>query len=448
MKARRIAVVGAGLAGLAAAFRLRRAGAEVVVFDTAGRAGGVVRSVGEDGWVAEEGAASLASPPRGRRRYVVRDGRLRALPASPPALLASSFFSPGARLRLMGAPFAPAPPPDADESVAAMVRRRLGPEVLAYAVDPFISGIYAGDPERLSVRHALPRLAALEAEHGSLLRGAMAMAFNGRPRDGERPALPRVFSFRGGMGALPAALADAVAPSFRLSARVTAIRRGASGDGWRVATDGDAQAAGEPFDAVIFTAPSHRAGGIAWDAENEGDVRAIAAIPHAPVAVLALGFRREDVAHPLDGFGVLCPSAERRAILGTLFSSTLFPGRAPAGHVLLTTFVGGVRDPDAVHLPAEWVRARVLGELRVLLGVAGAPVFEHLAVWPHAIPQPEVGHGERVRAMESLERRNPGLFLAGSWRAGVSVGDTLASGLRAADAALAHLATLTVAAPS
>jgi oxygen-dependent protoporphyrinogen oxidase len=160
------------------------------------------------------------------------------------------------------------------------------------------------------------------------------------------------------------------------------------------------------------------------------------------VVVLVLGFRREDVAHPLDGFGVLCPSAEQRTILGTLFSSTLFPGRAPAGHVLLTTFVGGVRDPEAVHLPPEWLRARVLDELRSLLGVSGAPVFEHRVAWPRAIPQPEVGHGETVRAMESLERRNPGLVLAGSWRAGVSVGDTLASGLRAADAALAHLATL------
>src|SRR4051812_31284487 len=163
MESRRIAVVGAGLAGLAAAFRLRRAGARVVVFEAADRPGGVIRSAGEGGWLAEEGAASLASPPpavaallddaglRGdicpagpgaRRRYVVRGGRPRELPASPPALLASSFFSAGARLRLMGEPFAPAAPAGADESVAAMVRRRLGPEVLAYAVDPFVNGIY------------------------------------------------------------------------------------------------------------------------------------------------------------------------------------------------------------------------------------------------------------------------------------------------------------------
>lgn len=456
------AVVGAGLAGLAAAWRLARAGVRVVLFEAGPHAGGVIRSVGEGGFLAEEGANSftdpppavrallaeaglegrrLASSPEARRRYVVRGGRPLAVPAGPPGLLTTRLLSAGGKLRVLREPWARRRP-EGEESVAAMVRRRLGGEVLDYLVEPFVAGIYAGDPERLSARHAFPRLSALEERHGSLLRGARSAARERREAGGPRD--PAILSFPGGMEELPRALAAGLGGALRLGTPVRAVRR--AGEGWRVEAGGGA---GETFGAVVLAVPAHALAALETDgARGRAGLDALSAIPHAAVAVRVMGFRREDVAHPLDGFGMLVPRVERRRILGTLFSSTLFPGRAPEGHVCLTTFVGGERDPALAALPAEAVDTLVREELRALLGVRGEPVFVHRHAWPRAIPQYEMGYGLLQRRMDELEHACPGLFLAGSFRAGVAVGDTLASGLSAADSALAHLRGAAAAVPA
>jgi protoporphyrinogen/coproporphyrinogen III oxidase len=445
-------VVGAGAAGLAAAYRLTRLGHDVTVYEASDRAGGSVRTERRDGFLAEHGPNSMQAPtesvahlfrelgldeqrveaaPAARTRYIVRAGRPQALPLSPPAVLTSSFFSPRARLALLTEPLAAAPP-QGDESIAAFVRRRFGAEFLDYAAGPFVSGVYAGDPEALSMRHALPKLHALEREHGSVLLGGLKAGRRRRPEGGRAPAL---ISFRDGMEELVGRLAGALRGRVRLQHAVLGVRRAERG--WIVETAAGAHA----HDGLVLAAPAHALAALPLAAASGDRLRELEAIPHPGVAALVLGFRRDQVTHPLDGFGVLAPAVERRRILGALFSSSLFPNRAPEGHVTLTVFAGGVRQPDVFALDPAALEEMALAELADLLGVSGTPVFRTLARWPRAIPQYVLGYDRFLEALGAIEAANPALRFAGSYRSGVSLGDTLRSGLDAADALHARLSS-------
>lgn len=438
------AIIGGGVAGLAAAFRLRQQGLDVTLFEAADRAGGVIRSVRKEGFLVDVGPNTLVpraetleqaigqlnlegdrvrASPAVSKRFVVRDGRPVPLPSSPPGLLRSPLFSPRAKLRLLREPFIRRGPED--ESLAAFVRRRLGREVLDYAVNPFVAGVFAGDPERLSARHAFPMLTALEAEHGSLLRGLIAR----RRRSSGPPAPPMLpYSFREGMQTLPDTLAESLGDTLRLNAPVQGLRR----EGGRFILEiGGTSPHEHTADAVVLAVPPHRLPAIHFEAGV--DLAPLLAVTYPPVAVLAVGFRQQDVAHPLDGFGMLVPAREPFRLLGCLFSSTLFPGRAPEGHVLLTCFLGGARYPEDALLSEAQQVARVTADLQLLLGVRGEPAFVHRQVWPRAIPQYELGYDAVLDTIASLEAAWPGLHLAGNYLSGISVGEAFASGYAAAD---------------
>jgi oxygen-dependent protoporphyrinogen oxidase len=243
----------------------------------------------------------------------------------------------------------------------------------------------------------------------------------------KEPAAGGLISFRNGLQELTDALARELKTDVRLRAPVTQIRTGQRG--WTV---GAAFQAPDVYDAVIFAAPAHALDDIDLDLTGAERLGTLTSIIHPPVAVLALGFSREQVAHPLDGFGFLTPEVERRRVLGAIFSSTLVPERAPAGHVLLTAFAGGTRDPDFVHADPHTLGARVLDELRMLLGIQGEPTFRSVQVWPKAIPQYVLGYGRFKDIAEQAEQNNPGLALAGTYRDGVALGDAIAAGERAA----------------
>ena len=458
---RSVAVVGAGAAGLAAAWTLVRAGVAVTVYEAAGRAGGVIRTERHDGWLVEHGPNSLATIPtaveplfaeagldrllvqpgrEARRRYVVRDGRPVAVPGSPLAFLRTPLLSGAAKRRLLREPFAPPRTEGGEESVAAFARRRLGPEVESRMIDAVVGGIYAGDPERLSLRHAFPALHALERDHGSLLRGLLRGLRRGAGRGRAAARGRRIQSFADGMEVLPRTLAAALGERLRLAARVAALRR--RPDGWEVemALAGDVVRR-ERHDAVLWSAPAHALAALELPGADADAVARIAAVAYAPVAVLALGFRREDVAHPLDGFGMLVPAAEGRRVLGAIFSSTLFPGRAPSGHVALTVIAGGRRRAEDAALSTPALTEHVMRDLRELLGARGEAVFRAHVRWPRAIPQYELGYGAVHAAADRLERQLPGLLFAGSWRHGVAVGDALSSGIGAAQRLLDGIRT-------
>ena len=456
-KKKSIAVLGGGITGLAAAHRLAALGHTVRLFEQGSRIGGVVQTEVKDGWLSESGPNSfqesppeigplleelglqseiLEASPAAKNRYLVRNGALVPLPMSPAALFRSSLFSLGTKLRVLREFFSARRNRIGDVALAPFIRAHFGQEIVDYAVQPFVSGIYAGDPEKLSTRHAFPRLWQFEKEHGSLLRGQIATA---RQRCAQGlPRLPRLISFRRGLQALP----DAIAA--RLPSGTTLLKTRVDGvvptgsrwtihwhDGWRTHT--------EAFDSVVSTLPAPALARLTLGAFGEESLAGLATVETAPVSSLFLGFRREQVAHPLDGFGVLAPAVEKRALLGVIFSSTLFPGRAPAGHVALTVMIGGALQPELAALPPEQLWATVRVDLRDLLGVSGEPVVRRHAFWPQAIPQYQLGHERHLVALDACERMHPGLFIGGNVRDGIALPQCLLAGRRLADRAAAFL---------
>lgn len=451
-----IVVIGAGISGLATAWWLQSGGRKVTVIEAASRAGGTIGTLHDSGYLIETGpnstletspliaqlleqtgtiAGHIYANPAAKSRFILRGGRLLALPLSPPALLATRLFSVGAKLGLLRELFVARSSPDSEETVAQFVRRRLGAEFLDYAINPFVAGVYAGDPERLSVRAAFPRLFEIEQRYGSLIRGQIQGARERkRNREVSRQAAP-MLSFADGMQTLTDGVAARMA-DLRLGTRATGMARGDAG--WEVRAVGPRGALTLRANTVVLATPAAAAAQLMRPhAQSASD--ALNAIPYPPVASVASAYARADVAHSLDGFGFLVPKKEQRRILGTIFSGTLFGNRAPDGMVLLTTFVGGMRQPELAELDEAAIAALVQDELVSLLGVRAAPQRTWVNRWKHAIPQYTLGHLDRISILEEAERALPGLYFCANYRGGISVADCIKSSRAAADRVAQYL---------
>ncbi len=430
-------VVGGGLSGLMAAARRARAGIETLLVERENRPGGVVRTERRDGFLLEAGPNSvrptaailglveelgleaelLVSDPA-LPRYVDFRGQLHALPASPAGLWTTKLLSASGKLRIFGEPFRRGGG-SPDESVRDFFSRRLGPEVADRIVAPFVGGIFAGDPERLAVADAFPSLARWERLHGSILRGAIR-----ERRSGEKPkAAPRVrglLSFRDGLQTLPAAMARSLGASFRPATGVVSVAP--RGGGWRVTIESGELDAAE----LILAAPAAAASALVRPFAPEA-ADALDGIPHPPLAVLHLAWPVASLARPFRGFGHLVVPDPSRRILGAVWSSSLFPGRAPEGQALMTVFLGGARDPQALALSDQDLVAAASRDLEAEGVVRGQPRLVLLTRWARAIPQYERGHGSRIDALARAEARFPGLKFLGNYRGGISVGDVIQS---------------------
>jgi oxygen-dependent protoporphyrinogen oxidase len=436
-------VIGAGLSGLVTAFELQQRGVAVEVLERAPVCGGVIATKHRDGALYETGpnSAQAATPlidplldalhlrderiettAEARTRFIVRDGKLVALPTSPPSLFRTHAFSPRAKLRLLCEPFVGRAASGADESVAAFARRRLGAEILDYAIDPFVSGVYAGDPERISLAAAFPRVYALEQKHGSLVGGGIATL---RARMRGREATKRgSFSFRTGMQTLTDALTDTL-ERVANDVEVERVDRDRNG-GWTISYEKNGERVARTSKSVVLATPAFAAATLVRDVAG-GASEVLERIAYAPIAIAVTLYRRADIEHSLHGFGFLVPAKEKRSILGSLFSSSMFDGRAPAGSVLLTTFIGGSRNPTLVARSDAELARLAHDELRELVGARSEPRWSEVVRWDKAIPQYEVGHLDRIRVIEESERGLPGLYFCANYRGGVSIGNCIES---------------------
>jgi oxygen-dependent protoporphyrinogen oxidase len=440
-----VIIVGAGISGLALAYRLQQAApaAAITVLEQRDRPGGTLWTERRDGFQVEIGPNGFldtkpstlalcrdlglgdrllaASEASGRNRYLFLDGRLRRLPNGLVSFLTTPLLSWRAKLALLTERFRKPRRDGGDESLDAFVRRRAGAEVAEVLADAFVTGIYAGDPTLLSVRAAFPRLAAFEEQHGSVLKGMMAAARQRRAEAAARGELPRrgggLWSFREGLRLLAETLAARLRRPPRFGVTVQRIER--LPERWRVSSEGGGS---WTADALVLTAPAAVQSAMLADLDPELAER-IAGIPYSGVAVVALGYRREDVPHPLDGFGYIAPQRTRRDLLGVQWCSSIFPGRAPPGMVLLRALAGGWHRPEIVGWDGDRLRVAVQAELRLALGITAPPAFVHVTRWPRAIPQYHLGHLERVAWIEERAARYPGLFLGGNAYHGVALND-------------------------
>jgi oxygen-dependent protoporphyrinogen oxidase len=453
------AVIGAGISGLACAYRLQQLGLDVSVFESNSAPGGMIDSVEKDGVLFEAGPQSFQGTPEllelirelgleaqlqkadpRAPRYVLLHHRLRKVPMSPQALLASTLLNPVSRWKIASEPFKKSQPPSEEESVAAFVRRKFGNEILEYLVAPFVSGVYAGDPEQLSLKAAFPTLDEWERQYGSVLRGAL----KSRPAREKRMGAPPLCSFTHGVAALPRAIAAKLGDALQYEARAVSVNfstqhsvaDGSTGGEIRIVHNGQEQRCSA--NAVVIATPAYAAAHL-LETFSPQLARTLSGIAYAPVAVVACTYYRQQVGDPLEGFGFLVPRGEKVRTLGTVWNSSLFPGRAHEGGVTITSFIGGATDPDIIQLHEENIAAIVAEENARILGITGPPL--EIAAWkyPRALPQYNLGHGHIVEAIRDAERTSPGLFFAGNYLEGPAVGKCVENGFQAAEAVRKYL---------
>jgi protoporphyrinogen/coproporphyrinogen III oxidase len=457
-----VAVIGAGISGLACAYRLQQLGLDVSVFESNSAAGGMIDSVERDGFLFEAGPQSFQGTPAllelirelgleellqkadaRAPRYILLHGHLRKIPMSPQALLASTLLNPVSRWKIASEPFKKSQPPTEEESVAAFVRRKFGHEILEYLVAPFVSGVYAGDPEKLSLKAAFPTLDEWERQYGSVLRGAM----KSRPPKEKRTAAPTLCSFAHGVAALPRAMAAKLGDALHYEARAVSVdfarqpgALAAAAPACEIRIVQNDQEQPVNANAVVIATPAYIAAHL-LEAFSPHLAQTLSGIAYAPVAVVACTYYRQQVGDPLEGFGFLVPRGEKVRTLGTVWNSSLFPGRAHEGSVTITSFIGGATDPDIMNLHEENIAAIVTEENARILGITGPPV--EIAVWkyPRALPQYNLGHGHIVEAIRDAERASPGLFFAGNYLEGPAVGKCVENGFQTAEAVRQYLQT-------
>jgi oxygen-dependent protoporphyrinogen oxidase len=354
---------------------------------------------------------------------------------SPPALIGSSLLGIGSRWRIVSEPFRRTSPPGHEESVAEFVRRKFGHEILEYLVSPFVSGVYAGDPEQLSLRAADPTLEEWERQFGSVLRGAM----KSRPAGGERKKAPPLCSFRKGLATLTDTLARGLGTSLRTGACVSKLSRAESSSGGfeiHVVENGTSATIGAA--AVVLATPAYVSSQLLQPLSPQ-IAQLLSGIPYAAVAVVAAGYYAKQFAEPPNGFGFLVPRKEKMRTLGTVWNSSLFAGRAPDDGVVMTSFLGGATDPALAQNTEDEIAAIANAENRRILQINGMPLVS--VVWKHAkaLPQYNLGHGHIIEAVRKAQEKIPGIFFSGNYLEGPAIGKCVEQASQTADAVRKHL---------
>ncbi|HYS44318.1 MAG TPA: protoporphyrinogen oxidase, partial [Geobacteraceae bacterium] len=461
-------VVGGGISGLATAYLLRKKAQaakvelEVTLLEQESRVGGKIWSIKDEGYLCEWGPNGfldnkpqtlelcrelgaapqlLRSNDNARKRFIYADRMLHQLPENGPAFLKSKLISWPGKLRLALEPFAGKPPLEVDETLAEFARRRLGDEALRKLIGPMVSGIFAGDPETMSLQSCFPRIAELEREYGGLIWAMIKLAKKKKKEIAEGKAVASaagpggiLTSFRGGIQTLTDILAEKLGNDVVLAGQtVLKVEKGGSVP-YRVTTEtGELEA-----DAVILAAPAYASAEIVRELDTYMN-HSLLEIPYSSMTVICFGYERKKIERDLNAFGYLIPKEEGMNTLGTLWDSSIFENRAPAGHVLLRSMIGGACFPRYINLSDMDVIDRVQADLKTIMGIKAPPSFIKVFRHEKAIPQYVRGHGQRLAMLEEKLRDHPGLFLTGNSFRGIGLNDCVAAADQTAHAAVAHL---------
>jgi len=432
----KINIVGAGISGLATAQAVlaRKPDAEITVFEADQRIGGKVWTEsstrgylcegGVNGFLdkiprtlelcRQTGVSPLPADAAAQKRYVYSRGELHKLPEKPPEFLRSRLLSVRGRLRVIYETIAGGTD-NPDETLAQFGTRRLGREAFERLIDPMASGVFAGDAAKLSLKSCFPRINEIEQERRE----------GNKNTPGPGPG-GRLTSFANGMSALTDKLADQLGSRIRIATPVRDISR--NGNRYLLQLDNGAE---DESDILILAAPAHAQARMLQNL-NPGLSGLLDEIPYPALSVVCFGYRKQDVGQVLDGFGFLVPSRERRAVLGTIIDSNVFPGRAPDDSVLLRSMVGGARTPERALLPDDQLIGKVQSDLKDMLGVNAELDFIRIFRHRRAIPQYIVGHAARLEAIDEQLQRHPGLILTGNAFRGVSLNDCVVNAWKTA----------------
>jgi oxygen-dependent protoporphyrinogen oxidase len=438
---KKITVIGAGISGLTTAYLLSKKGFDVTIIEKNNSVGGSIESVFENGFLFDRGPNSalettpvigqlikelelelelLYASKQANKRYILRDNKLHSLPTSPQGLLKTKLFSGKAKLRLMAEPFIGRSGDGYYQSLAEFVKRRLGQEFLDYAINPFVAGVYAGRPEDLSVKSAFPKLYALEEKYGGLIIGTIRSIRERKKRAEVAKQSAKMLSFKSGMITLPKAIEKYFGSNILLSSEVSSVDK--TEKGFSISYQQNGTINKIESDAVLSTIPSYTASGIFTKYDKEFKIHADA-IYYPPVLVYYLVYDRKNIKQELDGFGFLIPTKENKSFLGALWSSIIFSQRTDETKAAFTLFVGGSRNPDFVKEDRNSLLLKVRKEFEALMGITADPIFTSERFWEKAIPQYNLGYVEHERFFDDFEKQNPGLFISGNFRGGISVGD-------------------------
>lgn len=441
-----VVIIGAGIAGLAAAYTLKKAGYRVLVLERSNRVGGLIKTIREQEYLCEAGPNSFLSNAKpllnlvnkldleselvqnnsqNNHRYIFKNGRLQELAMNPIKFLGSSLLSWRGKLRLLWEPFAKGPPMDHDESFADFITRRLGREAYEWIADPMVTGIIAGDARTLSAAAAFPKLTAMERQHKSLFAGMRAR----RKKMQGRPSA-HLLSFRSGMATLVTALESHLKDDIRREVMIDCVVHRAD-HRWELRFTDHGGTFVQGASAVLVATPAANTSGLLTSIIPD-IITPLSAIPYVPVITMHLGFRKKEAASVPPGFGFLVPRRQGVRLLGSIWSSQIFANRAPSDHALFTLMYGGATDMDVNELGDNDLLRQASDDVQRTMSISARPAFVHIRRHTHAIPQYTIGHNNRIDHIRTLLKTQPGLFLSGNYLSGYSVSDTIQNATQSA----------------
>lgn len=431
-----ITIIGAGLTGLSLAYHLQQAGLPYLLLEGTDEAGGYMKTVKINDCILELGPNSILADEElvgffknlgiekellpanevSKARYIFKEGRYRQLPENPIKLLLGNFFSLSARLKIFREPFAPAVEKE-DETLEEFFTRRFGKEVNDYALTPFITGIYAGDPKEILIEESFPILKEYERKYGSVLKGFIK----------NKPGRKQSYNFKGGMQSLPSAMAKKL-QSIKYNSRVLSIKK--QGKELLLKVQSGAEVQELKSDTLIFTTPAFAALTALKDLYPDFS-KALEKIYYPPVAVVHSIYDRSKVGHTLNGFGALNPKVENMFSSGCIWTSSVFSGRCPSDKVLFTSFVGGAMNPDKANMQEAEIKEKVHEELKSHYSISGSPYFQHFFKWNRSIPQYTKDLKKAKEYLKDVETDN--IFFCTNWTNGVSLSDSIKKGKQLAE---------------